>query len=429
MAEPRHASQRAGLWARLRGRPGIQPQAAAAPTQSVTELVRRRLQLEDFVGAASPNAHAAAFASRDLIARLVSTLPIHEFERAADGRLVKVDQQPTLLDTPEDDLDINDWIYAQLFGGVLTAGMSFGLVAATDGPDSASRVLSLSPQSVSLAPRKSPLEPPQWLVEGKPEAVWPVGRLWIVRGYPVPGSPVSLSPLQLARLTINIGLGARRFADEFFRDGRVPAGVITHPETQPPDVVHAVQRVWVDETRDSREPRILTGGWSFQPERVMAEESQFLATINANAADVARFFGVAPEDIGASSGGGSVTYANVEQRGLQLVTRTIGPWVVRLERRLTRLRPPGRVIRFNLDGLLRTDQLTRERIINDGVRVGKLSINEARQLADRPGIGQDGDRYVWPPYRAQLSTPELEQGADQLSPAGDGPSTDSSGAT
>jgi HK97 family phage portal protein len=160
------------------------------------------------------------------------------------------------------------------------------------------------------------------------------------------------------------------------------------------------------------------GGWEFDPVRIMAEESQFLQTIDANATDVCRFFGVSPEDIGASSGGSSVTYANVEMRQIHLLVRTIGPWVIRLERRLSRLRPPGREVRFDLTALLRTDEKSRNAVISEQVRSGRLSVNEARYMEDLPDIGSDGDRYVWPPYRMQLSLRELEDGADQLSPTG-----------
>lgn len=380
-------------------------------TQSIPEMIRRRIMEplgEGGLAQGPPDRHGAVFMCKDLIASLVSTLPAYEYTRTPDGLFEKVDRQPDFLDEPYDDADWTDYIYAQVASGLLSAGMAFGYVLkreVTDGGLAASRLMDLPPEVVSMRPRQSVFEPPQWRVEGRDVDVWPRGPLWIARGYPVAGRPIGLAPLELARLSVQVGMGARQFAWQFFRDGKVPAVVLRHPEKQGKAIREAVQQDWVDAS-DSREPRVVTGGWEFDAIRTAAEESQFLDTINANAADTARFFRVAPEDIGAASGGSSVTYANVEQRSIQLLVRTIGPWVVRLERRLSRLRPPGRVIRFEVDGLLRTDAKTRNQIILDQVFGGVLSVNEARALMDRPGIGEDGDRYVWPPRRQQLSEAE-----------------------
>lgn len=423
MAAARHASQAAerdAWWRRALGgrdRQQLQPVNALPSTDNLVEMFLRRQRVQNALWQGDPNRHGAVFACKDLIARMVSTLPVHEYTRDAEGRLVRSDRQPSILEEPEADVDITEWLYAQIFGGLLTPGMAFGYVSQVNPDGSAATVVALDSADVELLPRRNRLDPARWSVFGQVEAPWPLGRLWIARGYPMPGTPIGLSPLGLARLSVGIGLSARQYAADWFQQGHVPPGTLEHPDKQPKEVRTEVQRQWADDTAESREVRVLTGGWTFKPQRVSAEESQFLETINANAADVCRFFGVSPEDIGASSGSGSVTYANVEQRQLQLLVRTVGPWVVRLERRLSRLVPVGREVRFTLDGLLRTDARTRASIINDEIRAGRLSVNEARALEDRPGIGQDGDRFLWPPLRQQLTLDELNAGADQLAPS------------
>jgi hypothetical protein len=375
-------------------------------------------------GSTDPDAHAAAFMAKDLLGRLLSTLPVHEYvqETGAGGRqlLTPVDEQPMLLVEPEPDLGIEDWLYAQM-QAVLNTGMAFALVTDANGPSDALQAPTVT--GVRVRRGEAVGDPPVCFVGNREVGLWPNGPLWTLRGYPLAGSPVGLSPVGLAMRAIRLGQAAHDFASGYFADGSVPPGILKHAGLDPADpaseeVAKAVQRLWVEAQRGNREPRVLMGGWDYEPIRIMAEESQFLQTMNANAVEVVRFFGVSPEDIGASSGS-SVTYANVEQRQLSLFVRALGPWIVRFERRLSRLRPAGRFVRFDIDGLLRTDAATRERIINEAIVHGHLSVNEARALNNRPGIGSDGDRNLWPPRRQQLTESELAEGADQLSPTGE----------
>lgn len=52
---------------------------------------------------------------------------------------------------------------------------------------------------------------------------------------------------------------------------------------------------------------------------------------------------------------GSITYANVTQRNLQLLIMNIGPAVVRREKALSRLTPKPQFVKLNSDALLRMD--------------------------------------------------------------------------
>jgi hypothetical protein len=42
-------------------------------------------------------------------------------------------------------------------------------------------------------------------------------------------------------------------------------------------------------------------------------------------------------------------------------------------------------------------------------------------MLDRAGIGEAGDRYLWPPMRMQLDSQELEIGTDSDSPGATDP--------
>jgi phage portal protein BeeE len=84
--------------------------------------------------------------------------------------------------------------------------------------------------------------------------------------------------------------------------------------------------------------------------------------------------------------GGSLTYANVEQFNQQLLTFTLDPWLVRLERMLYDLLPRPQYAKFNRGALLRTDLLTRYRAHEIALRNEFEVVNEVRDLEDRKPV-------------------------------------------
>jgi len=115
------------------------------------------------------------------------------------------------------------------------------------------------------------------------------------------------------------------------------------------------------------------------------EEAQFLETTRANVATIARYFGVQPELIGGESGG-SLTYANVEQRALDFLTFGLRPWLVRLEVALSALLASKTDVKFNAAALVRTDLLTRYQAHESAIRAGWKLRSEVRDLEDLPPI-------------------------------------------
>jgi phage portal protein BeeE len=85
----------------------------------------------------------------------------------------------------------------------------------------------------------------------------------------------------------------------------------------------------------------------------------------------------------AADSGGSLTYANVEQRDLSLLKYAVGPWLVRLETALTDLVPRGQYVKFNAGGLLRTDLKTRYESYKLALEGGWLTLPEIRELEER----------------------------------------------
>jgi HK97 family phage portal protein len=105
-----------------------------------------------------------------------------------------------------------------------------------------------------------------------------------------------------------------------------------------------------------------------------------------SAREVARIFRVPAWAIDAPTGD-SLTYSNVTEQNRALVTHSLRPWIVRIERAITNdsdLCPAGTYVQFDLDGLLRADGATRSEVYTRALNpeTGWMRRDEIRELED-----------------------------------------------
>lgn len=398
----RIASQRAGV------------ARADHPTGNINELLRRRMPAVDAgvsVDGDSASRHGAVFACRDLIGRLISTLPVHEFDTA--GGVQRQLATPPVLDKPDGELDVNNWLYQVLYSA-LSDGNGYGLIQRYDNRGWPTQITTVHPSSIGWS-RKGKYGPVDWTLEGEKIEKWPAGDLWHFPAYTLPGCPVGVSPITYGALTIGLGLAAQRFGALWFRDGMVPAALLKNDSEVPPELAELVKEMWRDALMGNREPVVLGDAWTYEAISIKPEESQFLDLIQANKADVAMFFGIDPEAIGATrAGGSSVVYQNLGMANTHLMVRTMNAWIVRLERALTAIRPRPRYVKLNPSALLRVDPKTAAEILDIELKNGTRNQDEARSLQELPPIpGGRGQRHNWPPARVQLTNAELNDGVDE----------------
>ena len=388
---------------------------ADTPTDSLDELYARRRNPTSAgvsVDADSAMRLSAVWGCVDLIASTISTLPVDEFKRGADG--VKTEMpKPSLFQTPDGALGLTGWLY-QVIESLLKRGNAYGLILTRDRDGWPSKILMLPPSAVQVSQRGDLVGPYEFKLNGKPIRRYDPqsghGDLWHIPAYLVSGSPIGLSPIAYGALTIGTGLAAQEFGARWFRDNAIPSAILSNDKPINKTTAKLVKAGWLAALSGNREPVTLGDGWKYEALQVAPEESQFLATIRASTADIARYFRVPPSEIGAAIEGDSDTYANDEQRSIALLKYTLNPWLIRLEEALTGLRPRGRYVKFNVDALLRTDLMTRYQAHELSIVSGWGTVNRVLKLEDEPTIGPDGDRNLWPPRRAQLTQEELGTG-------------------
>jgi HK97 family phage portal protein len=323
---------------------------------------------------------SAVWACVRLLADCISTLPVHAYR--GDDQLAEL---PPLLRQPAADTPLHDWLY-QVVVSLLLRGNAYGLVANRSGA-------TLLPSQVEL------LQPDRVTVQidlRQRTTVWRLDgqeidrdELWHVRAYSSPGQVLGLSPVDYARQAIGLGLAAEKYGAQFFGEGATPSGTLNSDQRLNRGQAMEAKEQWQALHRGHRDIAVLGDGIRFLPISIKPDESQFLETTKANVAAVARIYGVPPEMIAGESAG-HMAYTTPELRSMDMLTYTVRPWLVRLETAISTLLPSTQTVRFNPDALVRVALLDRYQAHKVGIEGGFLTVNEARELENRPPLAEGG---------------------------------------
>lgn len=325
----------------------------------------------------------AVWACVNLTATIAETMPLEVFSSDAPDK--KRLPMPTwLADLGGDGQGLPDWLYQGITSWMLRGNL-YGIVppGQRDTLRGTPTMIQLQhPDTVSvLQPFNG--KPPEWRVAGREV---PAGDLWHRRVYPVPGRLIGASPIEYGAGVISLGVSSTKFGLRWFHEGAHPSGLLTTDSKLDQKQAATAKERFVAALSGSREPVVLGGGWKFETIQVAPNESQMLETQGFTSAECCRLFGPGYAEIFGYETGGSLTYANIEQRSLDLLTYSVDPWLVRMERALTALLPAGRNVRFNRKGLLRNDLLTRYRAHEIALRNKMGTVNEARAEEDLPPL-------------------------------------------
>lgn len=343
-------------------------------------------------------AHAAVYGCIDLLVRLICwQMPVTLGPPTVDGSSFGL---PDIIANPhpEPHMGAQHW-RGSAIESAASRGYAAGLITSRDQAGFPRQIMPVHPDCVTwYTDRRSGYT--DWRVEGREVELWQTGgELWLAPSPRVtPGSPVGKSVLGHAAEKVRLGLLAGRFAEDFFKAGGFPVNHVTvdDPDLTPMQAGEFKQGV-MNATRN-REPLVTNSDVTIDMIRITAEESQFLATINANVAMVCMYFGIPPESIGGTAGD-SLTYATLEGRNLQLLTNTVGAWMQWLEWVMSSLLPGRRQVSLDPESMLRTSISAiydnAQKGVGRGNTPGFLVPNEARALLGYDPV-EGGDRLYVP---------------------------------
>ena len=223
------------------------------------------------------------------------------------------------------------------------------------------------------------------------------------------------SPIQMARQALALGLAAEEFAGRYYSNDARPGVVLKlGPEYEYDD--DAKKRL--AEAFDARHAglsnkhrtAVLDEGMDISEIGFNAEDSQLIEEQKWSVEQVARIFNIPPHMLHHLE---RATFNNIEEMGLNFVTYSLRPWLVRWEQQIKMqlLRDDSNhFAEFNVDGLLRGKLADRMMAYWQMFQMGAISPDEIRASENRnPREDGGGDIYYTPTNLAPAGETEPEE--------------------
>ncbi len=379
----------------------------SANNQYIEPLIPGRPQFQSLAGVTVDSESAirmsTVYSCVRLLADTVSSLPVGAYVRRGRNRLPYATiygEQPKWVARPNPETTRLEF-YEQIVTSFKLEGNAYILTIRDDLGD-VQELYVLDPIGVRIVrPRAG--EPLIYYVkirdtQGVYEERLTDKELLHIPDFRLPGQRYGLSPITACRTTLGAAMAADVYAASYFGNAANPGGVIEVPGELTEEQAADIGRDWnLTHTGPYRAGKIgiLSGGASFQPLQINAQDAQLLDTRRFSVEEIARIFRV-PLSLLGHPVAGAMSFASVEAQNLSFVQHSLRPILERIEQSLSTLLPePDGFIRFNLDALLRGTTLERYDAYTKGLREGFLSLNDVHAYEDMAPI-EAGDQYRVP---------------------------------
>ncbi|HEV2784689.1 MAG TPA: phage portal protein [Actinophytocola sp.] len=309
---------------------------------------------------------------RDLIAGTLGTLPIREY----DMRRRTVPNE--LLDQPEEDV-ARSVTMTRTVEDMLFEGRSWWRITEFNGNGFPSKVVRLEPRSVTVREEgRVYTSSTHGAAQGQVWRFVPDAELIRIDS---PNDPLLVAGARAIRDCMALARAVTRNVDN-----PVPLGYFS-PATD----VDPGDDKEIEEILDDWEDAVARRAWPYLNGSLKAntlawnpEQLQLGQARDAAILEIARLGGVDPEELGVSTT--SRTYANAEQRRLDLLDFTLLAYVTAIETRLSMsdVTMPGHYCRYQYAGFLRSDTTTRLQNYKIGREVGVYNDERIAELEDIP---------------------------------------------
>lgn len=342
-------------------------------TENVSEARARRL--------------APVFAAHRHLADGIGTLPLKAYRKTGNARQ-PMRELPQLFQFLEDEGTLTDWV-TQAILAMAGSGSAAGLITSRDSFG--------FPTGVMWRPAC------EWYVDdtiiGRPVWYWDGRRIdrseivhipWLT----IPGRTWGLSPLEAFALTVNSGLSAQKYGNDWYAAGGVPPGTFKNSIKKVDQNEATLIKARLVNAIRTREPIVYGADWDYNPLTIAPEQAQMIESLKLSANQIAAVYGIAPEEVGGEASN-SLTYANEEMRQTTRL-HNLRPWMSRLENGFSALLPNSEYVKFAADATIRADISTRWNVYEIQRRLGYRNLDEIRALEDEPPL-PDGQGASYEP--------------------------------
>lgn len=325
----------------------------------------------------------AVLRSRNLIAGTLARLPIHVRDKQ-----LRIATPTTLLEQIDPDLP-NVVTFAETYEDLLFEGVSWWRVLETGWHGYPTFATHVSVDRVTVSGWVPPVNGQSPSTAMGPIAVYIDGRQVrddeVIR-FDSPNPPLLKHAARAIRACLSLDMTAAGYAND-----PVPLGYFTPREGMRPKEDKKTIEEMLDRWEEARHRRVwgyVGSAWDAKSFAFNAEQIQLADQRQHAVLEIARAAGVDPEDLGVSTT--SRTYQNSEQRRMDLLDFTLAAYVAAVEQRLSMrdVLPRGYEAKVNFDGFLRSDTLGRFQAHKIALDSGFETVNEVRELEDRPDMAE-----------------------------------------
>lgn len=211
-----------------------------------------------------------------------------------------------------------------------------------------------------------------------------------------------LSPISQAANTIGMARATEKFGSHFFGNGSRPSGLLTPVKEVGEEDLTNMRVFWEQANSADNQGRIcaLPSDWKYTQLTISPNDSQFLETQGFTRTMIASLFRLPPSMLGDTA---RLAVANHEQQSLSLVTDTLRPYLVRIEKEIARKLLPrdgSMFVEFDVSERLRGDFQSTMQGFAVGKQWGIFTTNYCLEALGENPIGPAGD-VRWAPYNMQ----------------------------
>lgn len=229
------------------------------------------------------------------------------------------------------------------------------------------------------------------------------------------------SPIaQAAKQAVGLSLAAEEYGARYYSNGARPGLILKHPGVLKDAAAARLKAQFANEHQglsNAHKTKVLEEGMDVVQIGIPNNEAQFLETRKFQVTEIARIYRVPPHMLADLD---RATFSNIEQQSINFVMYTLMPWLVRHEQAIRRdlIKPEERrnyFIKYNVEGMLRGDSLSRYQSYQVAINNTILTPNEIRELEDRNPI-EGGDKLFVPLNMMELGAtppPVAAQGSQQ----------------
>lgn len=223
-------------------------------------------------------------------------------------------------------------------------------------------------------------------IEGK---IYDSSEIFHVKGFSLPGEIAGIGIIAAQRQGIGAAVAVMEYAARYFDGGTMPSYLI---KSKNPDLTadeaDLLKLRWMESYGGrSRRPAVMNAETDIEPLTANANDAQLIEARTQAQGDAANIVGIPGHYVGAPNS--NRTYSNLETQGLEYLRWTLLPITSRIEAVFTDYLPRGQVAKFEYDGLLRADTLTRYQAHQIALSNGFLTLDEVRALENRPSLTQE----------------------------------------